>query len=81
MKKITPFPDKKCESYQPVLVKIVESNPIDQNKSVVHYEYLTRYLIDEEQKRLQKATSYDEVMELIDLVREINEPEVYEVTV
>ena len=73
------FPDIGGTSIDPVFVKILTDCAGTDESVDIEWIILCRRLTEEEQARLQKAKTPEEVRELCYLVKEINEPEVYEV--
>ena len=73
------FPDvSPCDAYQPYVVEIITDCPGTDECDSREYIFIVRELQPAEKERQQKAKSPEEVRYLIDEIRNLNEPVVYE---
>jgi hypothetical protein len=77
--KIIPFDDKKCETYSPILVKIITNCAGTDECQDIEWIFLCRELSFEEESELMKLKEPSDIRDIVDNIKEINEPTIYEI--
>ena len=77
---VVAFPDTNCtENCQPIIVKILEDCAGTDESCDITDILICRELTPEEEKRLGEAKTREEAEDLVNLIKNINEPIEYEI--